>query len=64
MMRKKQNKEMFVYSYQITKTLESFSSVKDKRDEITKTNGKLWYIFGYELKSKPWLTYKEKYDIL
>lgn len=60
-MRKKREKEMFSFSNQITKTLEMFSSIKEKRDEITKTSGLLWYIFGYELQSKPWLTYEERY---
>ena len=57
-------REMFACKEQITSTLEKFSSVEDKRAEIIKTSGELWYIFGYELVSKPWLTYQERYDIL
>lgn len=32
-----------------------------KRKEIAKYNP-LHYVFGYELKSKPWLTYEERYE--
>lgn len=31
-----------------------------KRKEIAKYNP-LHYVFGYELESKPWLTYEERY---
>lgn len=62
-MRPKKIKEEFKHANHITFTLEKFSSIEDKRDEISKTSGPLWYIFGYELQSKPWLSYKERYDI-
>ena len=35
-------------------------SIKEKRKEIQKFNPYI-YVFGYELKSKPWLTYEEMY---
>jgi hypothetical protein len=36
-------------------------SAKEKRKEIKKHNP-LHYIFGYVLKSKPWLPYEGKYE--
>jgi len=35
-------------------------SIKEKRKEIQRFNPYI-YVFGYELKSKPWLTYEEMY---
>jgi hypothetical protein len=35
-------------------------SIKEKRKEIQRFNPYI-YVFGYELKSKPWLTYEEFY---
>lgn len=60
----KKTDEMFNHLTQISNTISKFSSIQDKRDEISKASGPLWYIFGYELVYKPWLTYKERYDIL
>jgi hypothetical protein len=57
----KKTGEMFSHLEQISNTLSKFSSLKDKRNEIARTSGPLWYIFGYKLESKPWLTYQEKY---
>jgi hypothetical protein len=35
-------------------------SIKEKRKEIQRFNPYI-YAFGYELQSKPWLTYEEMY---
>ena len=61
MTRKSKTNEMFSHLNQINNILNKFSSLQDKRNEIAKTSGPLWYIFGYELESKPWLTYGERY---
>lgn len=53
--------EMFNHLNQISNTISKFSSLQDKMDEITKTSGPLWYIFGSKLESKPWLTYQERF---
>ena len=52
-------KEMFKYRNHITHVLEKFVDIKSKREAIAKSSGPLWYIFGYKLISKPWLTYEE-----
>ena len=57
---KSATKEMFKYRNHITHTLEKFSSIDSKREAIVKSSGPLWYIFGYELKSRPWLNYMEQ----
>ena len=62
-MRVKRLKEEFRHPNHITFTLEKFSSFQDKRSEIIKSSGLLFYIFGFKLESKPWLTYQERYDI-
>lgn len=54
-------KEMFKYKNNITHALELLVAVESKRRIIEVANGSLWYIFGYKLESKPWLTYEEKY---
>ena len=61
---RKSPKEMFVERNHITFVLNKFADVKTKREIISKSSGPLWYVFGYKLESKPWLTYRERYDIL
>jgi hypothetical protein len=58
---KSEFKEMFKYRNQITSTLEKLVAIESKRRIIEVSSGPLWYIFGYKLESKPWLTYEEIY---
>ena len=58
---KSEFKEMFKYRNHITNTLEKLIAIESKRRIIEVSSGALWYIFGYKLESKPWLTYEEKY---
>ena len=53
------NTEMFKNRNHIIFDIQHLS-VKDKRKEIMKYNP-LHYIFGFNLASKPWLTYEEMY---
>jgi hypothetical protein len=55
-------KEMFRYRNHITHTLEKLTAIESKRRIIEVSSGPLWYIFGYKLVSKPWLTYLERFD--
>jgi len=55
-------KEMFKYKNHITHTLEKLVAIESKRRIVEVSSGPLWYIFGYKLESKPWLTYGEMYD--
>lgn len=54
-------KEMFKYNNHITHILEKFVKIENKREAIEKSSGPLWYIFGYKLINKPWITYEEMY---
>ena len=54
-------REMFRYKNHITHTLEKLTSIDSKRRIIEQSSGSLWYIFGYKLESKPWLTYEERF---
>lgn len=36
-------------------------SIYSKRRLVALANGPLFYVFGYDLKHKPWLTYEEMY---
>ena len=55
-------KEMFKYKNHITHTLEKLVAIESKRRIVEVSSGPLWYIFGYKLVSKPWLTYGGKYE--
>jgi hypothetical protein len=57
----KKTGEMFRDTQQVNNTIDKFSNLQDKRNEVTKNSGLLWYVFGYKLESKPWLTYEETY---
>ena len=53
--------DMFKLSSQIDSILKiSGTSLEAKRRIVTNFNP-LFYIFGYELQQKPWLTYEERY---
>jgi hypothetical protein len=39
------------------------TTIKAKRKIIMTANTPLFYIFGYDIKDKPWLTYEERYGI-
>ena len=54
-------KEMFKYKNHITHTLEKLIAIESKRRIVEVSSGSLWYIFGYKLVSKPWLTYEERF---
>jgi hypothetical protein len=54
-------REMFKYKNHITHTLSRLTSIDSKRKAIEVSSGHLWYIFGYKLISKPWLTYQERF---
>ena len=54
--------DMFKLSGQIDSILKiSGTSLEAKRRIVTNFNP-LFYIFGYDLQSKPWLTYEEMYE--
>ena len=56
------NREMFKNRNHITHLLNDCPTVEAKRKIIVKANTPLFYIFGYTLVSKPWLTYEEMYE--
>ena len=37
-------------------------NIASKRRIVKEFNGDLFYVFGYKLEDKPWLSYGEKYD--
>ena len=54
---------MFKLGGQIDNVLKiSGTTLSAKRRIVTKFNGELFYIFGYKLEDKPWLTYGGKYE--
>jgi len=54
--------DMFKLSGQIDSILKiSGTSLEAKRRIVTNFNP-LFYVFGYKLKNKPWLTYGEMYE--
>jgi hypothetical protein len=55
------NRQMFKNRNNITYLLNDCASMESKRKVIVKANTPLFYIFGYTLVSKPWLTYEEMY---
>jgi hypothetical protein len=56
------NREMFKNRNNITHLLKiRGTSLKAKHKIIITANTPLFYIFGYTLESKPWLSYKEIY---
>ena len=57
------NRELFKNRNHITHLLADCPTVEAKRKVIARGNTPLFYIFGYKLQSKPWLTYKEMYEI-
>jgi hypothetical protein len=54
------NKEMFKLANNIDFDIKNLS-LELQRKEISKFNP-LFYVFGYVLESKPWLTYGGKYE--
>lgn len=56
------NREMFKNRNHITHLLADCPTAEAKRKIIVRANTPLFYIFGYTLVSKPWLTYKEMYE--
>ena len=57
------NREIFKNRSHITNTLKiRGTTLKAKRKIIMIANTPLFYIFGYTLVSKPWLTYEEMYE--
>ena len=56
------NREMFKNRSHITQLMEiRGKTLYAKRKIIIIANTPLFYIFGYTLESKPWLTYEEMY---
>jgi len=55
------NREMFKNRNHITHLLLECPTVQAKRKIIVRANTPLFYIFGFTLISKPWLTYEEMY---
>ena len=56
------NREIFKNRTHITNTLKiRGSTLKAKRKIVMIANTPLFYIFGYDLVDKPWLTYEEMY---
>jgi hypothetical protein len=53
---------MFKCPNHITFTLEKLVSIEIKRQFVEASSGPLWYVFGYKLESKPWLSYGGKYE--
>lgn len=59
---KSATREMFKNRNHITfLLLTRAKTIYSKRRLITLANGPLFYIFGYELQSKPWLSYEERF---
>ena len=54
------NREMFKNRNHITHLLNDCPNVEAKRKIIVRANTPLFYIFGYKLIDKPWLSYKER----
>jgi hypothetical protein len=56
------NREMFKNRNNITQLMAvRGKTLEAKRKIIMTANTPLFYIFGYKLESKPWLTYEEMY---
>lgn len=56
------NREMFKNRNHITQLMDiRGKTLYAKRKIIMTANTPLFYIFGYTLESKPWLTYEEMY---
>lgn len=55
------NRELFKNRNHITHLLLDCHTVEAKRKLVAKANTPLFYIFGFTLISKPWLTYQEMY---
>jgi hypothetical protein len=56
------NREMFKNRSHITQLmLIRGKTLEAKRKIVMTANTPLFYIFGYKLESKPWLTYEEFY---
>ena len=56
------NREMFKNKNHITQLMRiRGSTLKAKRKIIMTANSPLFYIFGYVLTDKPWLSYEERY---
>jgi len=58
------NREMFKNRSHITNLMKiRGTTLKAKRKIIITANTPLFYIFGYTLQDKPWLTYEEQFCI-
>lgn len=62
LMKNLKNREIFKNRSHITNMMKiRGTTLKAKRKIIMTANTPLFYIFGYTLISKPWLTYEEMY---
>ncbi len=56
------NREMFKNKTHITHLMSiRGKTIEAKRKIIVTANTPLFYIFGYKLEDKPWMTYEEKF---
>ena len=53
--------DMFKLSGQIDSILKISGTSLEAKRRIVPNFNPLFYIFGYELQQKPWLTYEERY---
>ena len=53
--------EMFKLNGQIDSVIKISGTSLDTKRRIVANFNPLFYIFGYELQQKPWLTYEERY---
>ena len=52
---------MFKMSGQIDSVLKISGTTLNTKRRIVENFNPLFYVFGYELQQKPWLTYEERY---
>lgn len=55
--------DMFKLLSQIDTVIKVRGTTLDAKRRIVKEFNPLFYAMGYELESKPWLTYNERYEI-
>ena len=54
--------DMFKLSSQIDSVIKISGTTLDAKRRIVANFNPLFYVFGYELQQKPWLTYGGKYE--
>ena len=54
--------DMFQMASQIDSVIKISGTTLDAKRRIVANFNPLFYVFGYKLENKPWLTYGEKYE--